>query len=157
LDLSSNFTGQLGNLDTMKGEGEITIKDGYILSIPFLGGLSEMLSSVIPNFAMAKAGKAHSTYTLDQGRILSKDVEISSAIFTVIGEGNYDYVRDNLNMDMRVNAKGVAGILLFPVSKLFEYKGSGSLKKPVWQPKVFGPDDEEPKAPATASPAPTPR
>jgi len=38
-------------------------------------------------------------------------------------------------MKMRLNVKGLPGLVLFPVSKLFEYASEGTLKTPNWHPK----------------------
>jgi hypothetical protein len=37
----------------------------------------------------------------------------------------------------RVNARSLPGIVLFPVSKLFEYAADGKLSKPVWKPRIL--------------------
>jgi hypothetical protein len=134
---SLTLAGALGKFETMKGEGSITVTEGYILSIPFLGGLSDVLGSIIPNFGVAKAGRAYSSFTLAEGEIRVKEMEITSTSFTLIGNGKYDFVNDNLDLDTRVNVRGVVGLLLFPVSKLFEYHGVGSLKNTKWSPKIL--------------------
>ena len=69
---------------------------------------------------------------------MTDDLEIGSVAFNLIANGNYDFLRDNLDMDARVNLKGPMGIVLFPVSKLFEYHGTGPLSEPVWKAKVLG-------------------
>ena len=38
---------------------------------------------------------------------------------------------------MRINAQGLPGVLLFPVSKLFEYTADEKLSKPVWRAKML--------------------
>ncbi len=129
--------GGLGKFETLKGEGTMTVTDGYILSIPFLGGLSDVLGSVIPNFGIAKAGRAYSSFNVADGEIRTKEMEITSTSFTLIGNGKYNFIKDNLDLDTRVNIRGVVGLLLFPVSKLFEYHGTGSLKNTKWSPKIL--------------------
>ena len=52
----------------------------------------------------------------------------------MLGHGKIDFMKDDLDLDIRVDANG-AGALLTPIYKLFEYHGSGSLTKPVWRPK----------------------
>ena len=36
-----------------------------------------------------------------------------------------------------MNAKGVPGVILYPVSKLFEYVSDGKMSEPVWRPKLL--------------------
>jgi len=38
---------------------------------------------------------------------------------------------------MRVNMRGIMGVPLFLISKLFEYRGTGSLNDTKWEPKTF--------------------
>jgi hypothetical protein len=54
----------------------------------------------------------------------------------MIGHGDIDFVQNQLDFDVRIDAGG-AGAVLTPIYKLFEYHGSGSLTKPVWKPKRF--------------------
>jgi hypothetical protein len=56
--------------------------------------------------------------------------------FSMIGGGQLFYLDDRMDFDMRINAQGLPGVLLFPVSKLFEYTSDGKLSKPEWRPKV---------------------
>ncbi len=122
------LTGTLGHPETFKGDGQISIRDGYILSIPFMGGLSELLGAMIPNFGYAKADRAGMSFLINHGRLTTEDLEVSSAAFSLIGNGGYDFAKDDLDMNTRVNINGVVGLLLFPVSKLFEYHGSGPMR-----------------------------
>jgi hypothetical protein len=136
LDVKVEIRGGIGNQLSFVGEGNIAMRGGYILSIPFLGGLSSILGTLIPSFGFAKADRAVADFKIGKGAVSTENLTISSALFTLIGNGEYEFVKDNLNLDMRANMKGVAGLLLFPVSKIFEYNGSGPLSNPVWKPKL---------------------
>jgi hypothetical protein len=41
-------------------------------------------------------------------------------------------------MIVSISLRGAPGVLLFPVSKLFEYEARGSMKEPGWKPKHLG-------------------
>jgi len=133
----ANLKGRLNQLRTMTGRGGIKVRDGYLLSIPFLGGLSLFLSEIIPDWGQARASDADSDFTISKGKVRTNKMDIYSTNFTLIGEGNYDFVDDDLDLNVRVNVRGLPGALLFPVSKLFEYKGTGSMAKPKWEPVNF--------------------
>lgn len=137
LNGKTTFSGVLDDLESINGTGDMTITDGYLTTIPFLGGLSTVLNAIIPNFGFAKANHAHATFTLAGGGVETKDMEINSSNFTLIGHGKHDFIHDNADLYMRVNVRGIVGLLLFPVSKLFEYHGSGSLKNVKWEPANF--------------------
>jgi hypothetical protein len=136
-DGQGNFSGVLGDMETMNGKGEATISDGYLTTIPFLGGLSSLLSNFLPGFGFAKAHRAHANFNIAKGYVDSQNVELDSTNFTVIGNGRYQFTEDNLDLNVRVNVRGIVGLFLFPVSKLFEYKGTGPLNKVKWEPSNF--------------------
>lgn len=126
-----HFAGAIGNMETMTGSGEVKIENGDITQIPFLGALTPL----IPGFSAADA--AHGHFTAAKGLVHTDDLNISSETFALIGNGNYNFITDHLELDMRVNANALFGILLYPLSKIFEYHGTGKMKDVKWAPKNF--------------------
>ncbi len=92
------------------------------MSIPILSSLSAVVDTVIPGF-IGKADHGKCTFKIADGALRTDDLTISSTIMSLIGTGSIDFAKDVLDMDMRVNVKGLPGLLLFPVSKLLEYHG----------------------------------
>lgn len=131
LMVQTHLTGAIGKMETMTGQGEVKIDDGDITQIPFLGSLTPL----IPGFSAADA--AHGHFTTGKGFIKTDDLHISSETFALIGSGDYNFINDQVNLDMRVNANAVFGILLYPISKIFEYHGTGPMKNVKWVPKNF--------------------
>jgi hypothetical protein len=128
---SGHFTGSIGAMQTMNGNGEVKISDGDITSIPFLGTLTPL----IPGFTVADA--AHGTFTVNKGVIHTDDMHISSEFFALIGNGNYNFITDKMDLNMRANANAILGIAFYPISKIFEFHADGSMKDPNWQSKNF--------------------
>jgi hypothetical protein len=131
LTVTSHLTGSIGKMETMGGSGEVTIENGDITQIPFLGELTPL----IPGFTIADA--AHGNFTISKGVIHTDNMNISSELFALIGNGNYNFLTDRLNLDMRVNAKLLFAIPLYPISKIFEFHSNGTMKNPNWQSKNF--------------------
>ncbi|MCE0483712.1 MAG: AsmA-like C-terminal region-containing protein [Methylacidiphilales bacterium] len=131
LNMQTHLTGKIGQMETMAGTGEVKIENGDITQIPFLGSLTPLL----PGFTIADA--AHGKFTVAKGVVHTDDMNISSETAALIGNGNYDFITDQIDLDMRVNANAVLGILLYPISKIFEYHGSGKMKDVKWVPKNF--------------------
>jgi AsmA-like C-terminal region len=127
----THLTGSIGAMETMAGGGEIKIEDGDITSIPFLGTLTPL----IPGFTVADA--AHGHFTAAKGVIHTDDLNISSEFFALIGNGNYNFTSDKLDLNMRVNANAIFGIALYPISKIFEFHADGTMKNPDWESKNF--------------------
>ena len=131
LTAQTHLLGKIGKMETMTGTGEIKIENGDITSIPFLGALTPL----IPGFSVADA--AHGHFTVAKGSIHTDDMNISSELFALIGNGNYNFVTDKLGLDMRVNANAIFGIPLYPLSKIFEFHANGTMKNPNWESKNF--------------------
>jgi uncharacterized protein involved in outer membrane biogenesis len=131
LTAQARLAGEIGRMETMTGNGEVKIDNGDITQIPFLGALTPL----IPGFSVADA--AHGHFTVAKGVIHTEDMNISSEIFALIGNGNYNFMTDKLNLDMRVNANAIFGIPLYPLSKIFEFHADGTMKKPDWESKNF--------------------
>jgi hypothetical protein len=131
LTATTHLTGNIGHMETMNGTGEIKIEDGDITAIPFLGTLTPL----IPGFSVADA--AHGHFTAAKGVLHTDDMNISSEIFALIGNGTYNFITDKLNLDMRVNANAIFGIPLYPLSKIFEFHADGTMKDPNWESKNF--------------------
>lgn len=144
-DVSGRFSGGfdlkgvLGDLKSLDGKGDITIVDGVLYPIPIFGSFSEVLNSLIPipDVGYSKASRAKSAYEIHDGFWKTDKIEIYSDVFALIGKGSYNFVDDDVKLDMRVNVRGLPGIALFALSKLFEYEGTGSIRDTQWSPKLM--------------------
>ncbi|MBM3856587.1 MAG: hypothetical protein FJ390_01330 [Verrucomicrobia bacterium] len=132
-----HFTTVTGDDYAMKGNGRMLIKDGSVYSMPIFGPLSVLMNDVIPGLGYQAANQATADFTVEKGVINTKNLSIHSAAFTMIGAGDIFYLEDRMNMSVRLNVRGIPGIIFFPVSKLFEYISDGSAKHPVWRAKYI--------------------
>ncbi len=132
-----DFSGRMDRMDSINGRGSLQVVDGDIFAIPYIGPLSTLLNEVVPGMGYSRASRASSTFETINGVIHVNDFEVRSTTFTMIGGGWLNFMEDGMNFNVRVNARGVPGILLFPVSKLFEYTSTGKLSDPKWRPKRF--------------------
>ena len=136
LNARYDFTGRGEDARTMKGRGDLTVTDGNVFAIPFLGPFSGILNSIVPGMGYNAAHKGSARFTVDSGIIETGDLLVEGKGFSMIGRGRLFFVDDRMDFDMRVNAKGLPGVLLFPVSKLLEYTSDDKLSKPTWRAKV---------------------
>lgn len=143
-DVSGSLTaklavrGVLDRLGTLDGTGRADVRQGNILKIPIFGGLSALMSVFIPNLGYARAENAACDFVIENGVVRWKDLALKSTTFAMICSGSYNMVQDDLDADARVNMRGPVGFMLFPVSKLFEYHGTGPLKNVTWGAKILG-------------------
>jgi hypothetical protein len=113
------------------------IKNGNILAMPILGPLSLLLNEMIPGFGYQSARRATADFSVNQGVINTRNLLIEGSGFSMIGNGDIYYLEDRMNMNIRLNAQGLPGVVLFPVSKILEYESVGSAKHPKWRPKIL--------------------
>ncbi len=150
---SYDFTMTGGDDLSMTGKGNLLIKDGKVLAMLVLGPLSLLLNDIIPGVGYQTAKKATADFTVSEGVIDTRDIVIQGTGFSMLGNGKIHYLEDRMEMNMRLNAQGLPGVVLFPVSKILEYESVGSAKHPKWRPKILpkiGPGSPQ------ATPTPTP-
>jgi hypothetical protein len=137
LDARYDFTIRGDDARTMRGKGAITVTEGRVFAIPFLGPLSGILNTIVPGMGDDEARQGSASFTIDRGIIDTRDFLVEGQGFSMIGSGQLHFLDDQMNCDVRINARGLPGVLLFPVSKLFEYTATDKLSAPNWRPKVL--------------------
>jgi hypothetical protein len=132
------------NLD---GYGRASLRDGLLWDVPIFGILSAPLNTFLPGLGDSRATEASGQFAITNGVVFSDKLDIRSTMTRLEYTGTVDL---NQNVNARVNAQllrdtWVIGPLLstalWPVSKLFEYQITGTLKapksKPVYVPKLL--------------------
>lgn len=130
------FTSMLQDDGSMRGSGSIRVEDGHVLAIPVFGPLSEIISTIIPGAGHESARLATADFEIAERTITSSNLEIEGNGFTLFGSGDVRYPSGDMDMSVRINARGIPGIVLFPVSKLLEYVSTGTVSDPQWRPKI---------------------
>jgi uncharacterized protein involved in outer membrane biogenesis len=132
LNATGRFAGVLGVTTSMTGKGTVHVDDGDITSIPLLGSLTPF----IPGLSAADA--AHGDFSIASGVIHTDDLEITSETLALLGNGNYNFVNDKLDLNMRVNTRvPLVNLVTYVASKIFEFHASGTMKDPQWAPANF--------------------
>ncbi len=137
LDGFCAFTSRGGDVRTLRGDGELSIAEGNVFAIPFLGPLSEILNKLVPGMGYSRARKANATFSMAEGILTNKDLLVTASGFSMFGGGRIWLTEDKIDYDIRINAQGLPGVLLFPVSKLLEYRANSRFTKPDWRPKAL--------------------
>ena len=130
-----DFGGASGDRQALRASGRVEVKNGNVFAIPVFGPLSEVVNKMFAGAAgYSIAHEASAVFAIKDGVIHTDKLKVAGKLFSMLGHGKIDFMKDDLDLDIRVDANG-AGALLTPIYKLFEYHGSGSLTKPVWRPK----------------------
>ena len=98
---------------------------------------SDIISTIIPGAGHESARLATADFSVAEQAIRTKNLEIQGAGFELLGYGSVGFPSGAIDLNVRINAKGVPGLVLFPVSKLFEYSASGTASHPQWRPKII--------------------
>ncbi|HWB60911.1 MAG TPA: AsmA-like C-terminal region-containing protein [Chthoniobacteraceae bacterium] len=137
LNGSYTFTGRGDDARNMQGEGQVTVTNGNVFAIPFLGPFTSIMNSLVPGLGYDVARKASADFHIANGAIdiPSRTFAVQGRGFNMLGGGKIYFLDDSMDFDIRLNASGLMGVLVNPVGKLFEYTSQGSLSNPVWRPK----------------------
>lgn len=129
------FSGRGDAAGTIDGKGKLSIARGNVFAIPVFGPFSGILDEIIPGAGYDVAQNASATFSMKDGVIETEDMEVKGSGFSMFGAGKLFVLEDKIDFSIRVNAQGAAGVVLTPVSHLFEYVSDATLSKPVWRPK----------------------
>jgi len=135
LNGSFAFSGLHDWAKAIDGKGKLNVTDGNVFAIPIFGPFSSILDEVLPGTGYNDARKGTCTFEMRDGIVTTKDLVMEGKGFSILGEGKLYVVEDRMDFTARINAQGLAGKFLDPVSHLLEYVSDGSLSKPVWRPK----------------------
>jgi hypothetical protein len=125
---------------TWDGFGRANVRDGLLWDIPIFGILSPVLNTVSPGLGNSRATDASARFTITNGVIFTDSLEINSLMARLDYAGAADLQQ---NVNARVTAQllrntwavgPLISTVLWPVSKLFEYQITGTLKNPKTTP-----------------------
>ncbi|MAT47300.1 MAG: hypothetical protein CMO35_07720 [Verrucomicrobiaceae bacterium] len=127
--------------NTLNGKGVIGLRNGQLFNVPIFGPLSLPLGTVLgKQYSHEQARDASATFVLENGVVLTKDLLTSTTSTTFVGEGSIDLNNQQMDLTMRMNARGLLGLVtlpLTPLKGLFQFRGQGPLKKPIWNVAPF--------------------
>jgi hypothetical protein len=125
---------------TVDGRGRVQLRDGLIWEIPIFGLLSPVLDSIVPGLGSSRVNEGSARFIITNGVIYSDTLEMRSPTMRLEYAGAVDLQQ---RVDARVTAEllrdtwvvgRVISLALWPVSKLFEYKITGTLAQPKSDP-----------------------
>ena len=122
------------------GYGWVNIHNGLLWDIKILGIFSPILNAIAPGSGNSRARQATADFIITNGIAATDNLEIRSSGFRLLYRGTVDSKR---RLNARVEANLLRdtpvlgfflGWMLTPLDKLFEYRVTGSLQKPIVQP-----------------------
>jgi len=126
-----------------QGAGQLQMRDGLLWDLPLFGIFSPVLNVFVPGLGKSRAKAAEAAFTIQASVIHTKDLQINAPPVRLHYAGKVDFAG---NVDARVQAEVLRGAPLVgplvslafsPLSKLFEYKVTGTLIDPKSEPRYI--------------------
>jgi len=129
-------------VETMNGSGLFSVEKSELFSAPIAGPLSPLIATVLGDrrAGFERAENAFATFTIKEGVVHSNDFRTSTKSLVFAGDGSVDLKNRTLDMTLRVDARGLLGIVTLPLRPfygLFQFRGTGPLEKPEWNNSGF--------------------
>lgn len=131
-----------GEIKTVEGNGLIAIEDTELFSVPMFGPLSTVVSGVLNDKRVGyeRASDAFCTFAIRKGVVETRDFNTRTRSLNFAGDGRVDLAEQTMDMTMRMNARGLLGLLtipLRPLAGMFQFRGTGPIRKPKWENVMF--------------------
>lgn len=150
--LEGSLSGQLlvtnanaNDLNSWQGRGQAQLRDGLIWNTPVFGVMSTVMNTVVPGIGNSRASAAGGTFIITNSVIQTGDLDIRASGMRLLYEGSVDFetrVNARVEAELLRDTWGVGRLLstaLWPVSKLFKYKVTGTLADPKPEPVYLVP------------------
>jgi hypothetical protein len=124
------------------GEGNAELHDGLLWEFPAFGIFSPVLDGIWEGLGKSRANGGTATFVITNSVIHSEDLEITASTYTMRYWGTVDFEgRLNAIVEAKLLRKTpvlgpLLNIALTPLTKLFEFKVTGTLGEPKKEPIV---------------------
>ena len=138
--LEFDLTG--GKVETMNGEGLFALEKTELFSVPVFGPLSPVISGVLGDrqAGFERAKSAFCTFRIKEGILATRDFRTATPSLVFAGDGSVNLKERTLDMTMRLNARGLLGLITLPLRPfygMFQFRGSGPLNDTKWENVMF--------------------
>lgn len=139
-----DITGIAGNVRALNGTGALGLEHGHLFFVPILGPLSPVLGEILGDKRASheEARDASCTFAIKNGVFLTRDFLTSTPSTVFTGEGSIDLQQKSIDFTVRMNARGLFGLITLPLrpfNGLFQFRGQGLVRAPVWKSAPFIP------------------
>ena len=131
------------NWQSWQGGGDVRLADGLLWDIPIFGLFSPVLNAVSKDLGSSRAKDAQGTFILTNSVIYTKNLTIHSPPARLHYDGTVDFaggVNANIEAELFRDTFLVGPILSFlttPMTRVFEYRVTGSLANPKSEPRFI--------------------
>jgi hypothetical protein len=122
------------------GFGNMTLQDGLIWEVPVFGLFSPLVNAIKPGSGNNKAKEATATFVITNSAIATSDLRIDASGMRLNYDGAVDFdthINGRMEAELFRNTPGVGpwvSKMFWPMTKIFEYKVTGTFSKPKAEP-----------------------
>jgi len=123
-----------------QGRGLVELKDGLLWDIPLFGVFSPLLNTFAPGLGNSRAREAAASYVITNSVIVTPNLEVHATAMRMQFDGTIDFdrnIRGRMEAELLRDVPGI-GLLIskifWPVTKIFEYRVSGTIQDPKTEP-----------------------
>jgi hypothetical protein len=138
---------EVGGLD---GHGHLALEEGELFDVPIFGPLSPLIAAVLGKrkAGFQEATDAFFSFAVEGGVLSTTDFLTTTPSLVFTGDGRADLPQESLDMTVRMNARGLFGVITLPLRPfygLFQFRGRGPIDAPEWKNVMFTspPPDQE--------------
>lgn len=126
----------------LNGEGHVALEDAELFDVPVFGPLSPVIATVLGNrkAGFQEAQSAFCSFEIADGIFATEDFLTTTPSLIFTGDGKADLEDKEINMTIRMNARGFLGIITLPLRPfygLFQFRGTGPIEDPEWENVIF--------------------
>ncbi|MCU0794751.1 MAG: hypothetical protein MUF31_02340 [Akkermansiaceae bacterium] len=132
------------------GQGHIALENAQLFDVPMFGPLSPVLATVLTRkkAGFQEANAAFCSFDIEDGVVRTQDFITTTPSLVFTGDGQADLGKLTLDMTIRMNARGLLGVITLPLRPfygLFQFNGTGPIENPEWKNVMFTspPDDQK--------------
>jgi len=133
-----------GKVETMNGVGLFALEKTELFAVPMFGPLSPLIGGVLGDrrVGFERAKNAYCNFDIKDGILSTGNFSTDTTSLVFVGEGEVDLKDWTLDMTIRLNARGLLGLLTIPLRPfyhMFQFRGTGPLKDTKWENVMFTP------------------
>ncbi len=133
-----------GEGTNVAGQARFEIRNGMLFRTKLLNYLSAILGKILPDFNLFAQTDARGDFTIRNGRLYSRNVQLQGTLFSIKAAGNYGFAGD---LDYKVEVQLLRGgpvatlvrLATLPVTRLLEFRLTGTFDEPRWRPSNLNP------------------
>ena len=133
-------SGLSSDLRSWVGRGDLKLEQGSLWNVPLFSILSPVLNVFSPGLGSSRGGRAQATFQIRNGRAHTDDLQMQEPVARLLYRGWVD-LDGSLSAKVEAEPLGsswfpgrVLSLFLTPLTKLFEYKVTGTLGQPRLEP-----------------------